>query len=399
MSYDYAIVGGGIVGASIAYHLQERSDAEIILYEKQSLASETTYRSMALLGRTGNETMTRMKRYGLELYNEFFADPQANSAFELTGSLGVATSEEGANALEASLEQESNAGLYSSGGMREPVEYLPEGEIKRTAIVPYLRTDELAGARYRPNKGFTRSQELAYEFFERLDEDRVTVANNTGVNDILTEDGRVTGVEADNGNEDVEAVVCAAGPWNPQIAETAGVDLPVRHEPAPILQLEPERPLSYTFPYTHHHESGVYLRGSRGNDVYLGHHDKHTTYEDVEQLDPATVSDTVDPAFREQAIDVIDTLYPFLLDADITEEWVGVGSRTPDRWPILGWTEVEGFSIAAFHSQGIQLAPAAGDIIARQLVDGDPTAYYDDVSISRFDGYTDRPPAQAEQAD
>jgi sarcosine oxidase subunit beta len=121
----------------------------------------------------------------------------------------------------------------------------------------------------------------------------------------------------------------------------------------------------------------------------VGLHDKHTTFDDVERLDPDTVSDSVSAEFRNTAIDVIDQLFPFLLDADITEEWVGVGSRTPDHWPIIGWTDVEGFSIAAFHSQGIQLAPAAGDIIARQLVDGEPTAYYDEVSIARFAGNTD----------
>lgn len=390
MKFDYAIVGGGIVGASIAYHLQQSSDASIAVYDRQSFASETTYRSMAMLGRTGNEMMTRMKQYGFELYNDFFSEPEANSAFELTGSLGVATTEAGAQHLKESLQEEAEVGLYSSGGLHEPVEYLPGDQIKRTTIVPYLRGEDLAGARYRPNKGFTRPQELAYEFIERLDEEQVTLANNTPVERIRTDGTAVTGLETANRTVDASTVICAAGPWNVQLAKTAGLELPVRHEPAPILRLEPEEPLSYTFPYTHHHESGIYFRGSRNGDVYVGHHDRRTTYEDVTQRDPSTVSDKVDPSFRNEAIDVIDQLYPFLLDADITEEWVGLGSRTPDRWPILGWTKVEGLSIAAFHSQGIQLAAAAGRTIAQQLVEEDPTEYYDAVSISRFEGYTDQ---------
>jgi len=391
MGATYAIVGGGIVGASAAYHLGRKADADtdIVLYEKQSLASETTYWSMAMLGRTGNETMTRMKRYGLELYNDFFADPRANSGFELTGSLAVATSEAGAENLEASVQSESDSGHYSAGGLRGPVEYLPEDGIKRTAIVPHLDVEEVTGTKYRPNKGFTRSQELAYEFFERAEDEGVTVVGNTRVDDVIVEDGTVTAVDTERGTETVDHVVCAAGPWNVEVAERAGVEIPVRHEPAPILQLEPEEPIRYTFPYTHHHESGVYFRGSRGGDVYVGHHDRSTTYDDVSQLDPRTVRDDVSTDFRDQAISVIETLYPSLMTADITEEWVGVGSRTPDNWPVIGWTEVEGFSIAAFHSQGIQLGPAAGNIIARQIVDGDPTEYYDSVSISRFDGFSD----------
>ena len=390
MEYDYAIVGGGIVGASIAYHLQESCDKSIIVCERQSFASETTYRSMAMLGRTGNDMMTRMKQYAFGLYNEFFSDPQANSAFELTGSLGIATSEDGATQLEESVSQESEVGLYSAGGLHEPVEYLPGDSITNNTIFPYLRGDEVTGARYRPNKGFTRPQELAYEFLERLDEEQVTLASNTAVDKIGTDNQTVTGLETEDGSIEASHVILAAGPWNVQLAATAGLDIPVRHEPAPILQLEPQRPLQYTFPYTHHHESGIYFRGGRNGDVYVGHHDRRTTYDDVKQLDPTAVRDTVGQDFRNDAIGVIDTLFPFLLDADITEEWVGLGSRTPDRWPILGWTAIDGLSIAAFHSQGIQLAAAAGDIIARQLVDDDPTEYYDAVSISRFDGYTDQ---------
>ncbi|WP_165875246.1 NAD(P)/FAD-dependent oxidoreductase [Natrarchaeobius chitinivorans] len=386
---SYAIIGGGIVGASVAYHLSCRTDADVTIYERQSPASETTYRSMAILGRTGNETMTEMKRYGLSLYNDFFSDPKANSRFDLTGSLAVATTSEGDAELEDSLKKESKTGLYTAGGKHEPVEYLPGDEITRTAIVPYLRTDDVEGTRYRPNKGFTRPQEVAYEFLERATENGVTVENNTAVEDVIVEDGAVTALETERGTEDVDHVVCTAGPWNVSLAEKVGLTLPVRHEPAPILQLEPDRSLPFTFPYTHHHESGIYFRGSHEGDIYVGKHDKSTTYEDVEQLDPDTVRDSVSIEFRDLATDVIETLYPFLLNADITEEWVGVGSRTPDRWPILGWTDVEGFSIAAFHSQGIQLAPIAGHIISRQIVDGEPTEYYEDVSISRFDGYSD----------
>jgi sarcosine oxidase subunit beta len=83
------------------------------------------------------------------------------------------------------------------------------------------------------------------------------------------------------------------------------------------------------------------------------------------------------------------TLVPYLYDSGIEEQWVGLRGLTPDSNPIVGWTDVEGVSVVAYNATGIQHAPAAGWILGRQLLDGDPTEYYEDVSISRFDGHTD----------
>jgi sarcosine oxidase subunit beta len=68
-------------------------------------------------------------------------------------------------------------------------------------------------------------------------------------------------------------------------------------------------------------------------------------------------------------------------------------SLTPDRNPIIGWTDVDGLSVATYNATGIQHAPAAGDILSRQILDDDPTRHYEDVSVSRFDGYTDGRPS------
>ncbi|MDR9381151.1 MAG: FAD-binding oxidoreductase, partial [Natronomonas sp.] len=76
----------------------------------------------------------------------------------------------------------------------------------------------------------------------------------------------------------------------------------------------------------------------------------------------------------------------------VVQEDVAYTSRTPDGNPVVGWTDTPGFSIAALHSRGVQYAPAIGDVITRQLVDDDPTTHYPDISISRFDGYTDDRP-------
>jgi glycine/D-amino acid oxidase-like deaminating enzyme len=90
-----------------------------------------------------------------------------------------------------------------------------------------------------------------------------------------------------------------------------------------------------------------------------------------------------------QMLDIAKAFFPILEETEETGEWVGIRSSIEDGVPIVGWTEKKGFLIAAFDSSGIQLAPAVGNIIAKQLLNGDPTEFYDRVSISRFKGHRD----------
>ena len=391
MSTRYAIVGGGIVGSSIAYHLSQRTDDPVVLFERQSPASETTFKSVAQFGFYGDETQYRMKRYGMGLYNEFFRDPRANPAYRTMGALLVATEAENAERFRNAVERggDESLGKPGMGFDRDLVEYVPGDELAETLLLPPVDTDVVAGALFRPKVGYmNRPQELAFEFLERARENGVEVRSGTEVESIETAGGRVVGLRTATG-ERVEAdeVICAAGPWNVDVAESVGVDLPVRHTLAPILKLEaPEQP-DYTLPVVSHYESPFAFHRRRRDEFLVGYNPGG--YDEGTRYDPDTVGETVPSEIRDEGIELMETLVPGLLDAEVVDQWVGVRSVTPDGNPVVGWTELEGFSIAAFHTSGIQLAPAVGDVIARQLVDGEPTEYYDALSITRFEGFSD----------
>lgn len=397
----YVIVGGGIVGASVAYHLSRRTDRPITVYERNDLASETTFKSTAMIGVGGPDPHHRMKRYGFRLYNEFFADPAANPRYRQSGRLRVASSTSGATKLERlaadtpERTEDRGSADFSAGKFAHTLtEYIPGDRLRESLLVPPLDTDVLEGALYRPKYGYIRGesrtlgpQELAFEFIERAKDNGVTFATNTEVTDIVTNDDRVTGVTT-NGNETVDAdeVVCAAGPWNVQLAETVGLDLPVEHVLSPVFAMELDRPFPYTMPTIKSHESSVGLHRKREDTVLVtytpGENDGNSRY------DPDEVGNTAPDEFRRTALRWAERLVPRLQDARLTDEWVGIGTSTPDGNPIAGWTAIEGLSLAVTMS-GIQFAPAVGSVVARQLVEGEPTEYYDDVSISRFDGCTD----------
>lgn len=394
MSEKYGIIGGGIVGASIAYHLTESTEAEVVLFERQSPASETTYKSVAQFGYYGNEVQYRMKQYGMRLYNEFFANPRANPRYNAVGHLFTATEEDNAakmrNAVEGSDPGESDLGLLGEGFDRDLVDYVDGDELLDHLLLPPIEVDEIAGALYRPNVGYlNRPQEIAYEFLERAKENGASVRANQRVTEIRTRGGRASGVVVDGDAEvDLDHVVCAAGPWNVELARSVGVDLPVKHTLGPVLLLERTDVAEYTLPIVDHYESPFALH-RRSPDEFLIGYIPETPYEEAQRYDPETVSETVPEDLKRDGVAFVRQLAPDMLDAGISEEWVGVRSITPDGNPIVGWTDVENFSVAAFHTSGIQLAPYVGKMIAEQLTTGEPDELYDQLSISRFDGYTD----------
>lgn len=392
MSSRYGIIGGGIAGASIAYHLSQRTDDSVVVFERQSPASETTYKSVAQYGFYGDETQYRMKRYGMRLYNQFFREPRVNPRYTSMGILTAATDADNADRMAEAVREGGDEyfGKMGMGFDRDLVEYVDGDALKEKLLLPPVDEDPIEGALFRPKVGYMdRPQELAYEFLERAKDNGVDVRANTAVAEITTDEDRATGLVTTDGEEfELDEVICAAGPWNIEIAESVGVELPVKHTLAPILVLRPDDQSDYTLPAINHFES-PYTFHRRSEDEFLIGYNPGDVYEDATEYDPKTMSEKVPEDIRDEGIDLLQRLVPDLIDAKVVEEWVGIRSITPDKNPVVGWTDLEGFSIAAFHTSGIQLAPAVGKMIAQQVLDDDPTDYYDDLSITRFEGYTD----------
>jgi glycine/D-amino acid oxidase-like deaminating enzyme len=367
MTDPIAVVGGGIAGASVAYHLGERTDAPVTVYERGEVGAETTAKSTATLRLAGDPTVLAMKRDGVELYNRLLRAPRSDATFESTGRVVAATDDMGAEALR---DADAPTGTYLSGV-----------ELSRTVVFPRLDTTAVSGA-LSLDAGYFDPRELAREFAERARAVGVEFRTETRVIDIHADDGRVTAVETPAGTDPVDRVVAAAGPWTRAVGRLVGLDLPLRHTLAPIRRLEPTGSVQ-TLPNLKHRGTGVYFTGRANGSVLVGHspggyHDAGTEYNP--DAVPAAVPDDVASTMEA----VTGTLLPSLTDAPVTEEWVGVRSLTPDGLPVVGPTAVEGFSVVAFNSEGVQLAPAAGQCIAARVVGENLPDYATAVAPSRF---------------
>lgn len=369
MGEHVAIVGGGIAGASVAFHLSQRTDVPITVYERNTVGAATTARSTAVFRMMGDPVLDEMKRYAMGLYNDFFAAPEATPEYELIGRLELSSEPDHPSLRE----RKPPTGAYVSGD-----------ELSETALVPELASNAVAGALYSPNAGIFRPVELTHEFVERARNNGVEFRSNTEITDIETDANGVTAVQTDANRFPADHVVCAAGPWNLEVGRSAGLEFPLRHTLAPIARLEPTRPLGHTLPNIKHVDSGYYFVGQGDGSVLVGH--SPGSFQDAgTEYVPDSVSRSIPDEVRSGMIDVIERLLPPLLDADIVEEWVGIRSLTPDGRPIVGPTGVDGLSVVGFNSEGIQLAPAAGRIIAAQILGDEPPAYATDVLATRFD--------------
>ena len=168
------------------------------------------------------------------------------------------------------------------------------------------------------------------------------------------------------------------------MARSIEIELPVTHTMAPILVMEMPNPMKVVLPAFQNIESGVYVDGRDRKTVYIGAYG-----ESAKEYNPGEINDEVPAELREEMLRFATEFFPILKKAKVVKEWVGIRSGVSDGVPIVGWTEVKGFSIAAFDSSGIQLSPAVGDIISKQIIDGDQTELYENVSITRFEGHKD----------
>lgn len=382
-----AVVGGGIVGSSVAYHLAEAPEADVTVFERGELAAETTAASGAFCGLWGDEppAYRRLKEYGIRLYNKFLADPRANSAYTYAPRLGLASSPETARDLQAAA--------ATRECVRGNVEYVPGDRLDAELLHPGLDTSDVVGALYRPNLGFLDATELAAEFVARARGRGATFETGARVDDVTTDavstgGESVTGVVVDDDHREFDAVVAAAGPWNTAVAGMVGLDLPIRQTLGPILVFDPPEPVPYDTVSVKHYDSGVYFRQQPDSTVFVGHYPGG--YDEAgRDIDPDEAPTAVSADLRTKMRRVVETYFPWTDGAAVADEWVGVRSLTPDAGAIAGWTDVEGFYATGFNAAGVQLAPVIGHVVAAQLLRGKPTRYYDAVRLSRFDGHTD----------
>lgn len=370
------VIGGGVGGASILYHLAALGWTDAILVEQHGLTEGTTWHSAGFVGQLRSTiSQTRMIMYSSELYAELERETGRDPGWRAVGGLRVATTPERVEELRRA---ESAALTYGLA-----LDVIGPNEVAE--MLPLLRTDDLLAAAWLPGDGYLDPEALVGTLISGATARGAQVYEHTRVTGITTDGGRVTGVETDRGTIATDVVVNAAGCAAGHIAALAGAVVPVvpmRHQYVVTVPLDP--PVG-EIPTVRDPDHIVYVRPEQGALLVGGYARNPNAYDSGEPLArPRQLFDADDDRFAESWRGAQHRI-PALERAEIVKVVNGPEAFTPDGEFILGETAVRGLWVAAgFCVHGLAGAGGVGKSLAEWIVDGLPELDMSGMDIRRF---------------
>lgn len=373
------IVGGGIAGSSIAYHLAQLGWRDIVVVEQGELISGTTSHAPGLVGQLRSSlSLVEMLVYSISLYRRLELDGIPGYLRE--GSLRVASSKERMIQIRELVEGALTMGLDAQLlGPREAAQRFP-----------LMTLDGIEGAAYLPHDGSATASVLAGALIRDATASGVTFYPRTPVSAIEVKGRRVRAVVTSAGRIETEVVVVAAGIWSPLIGRLAGVDIPLTPLQHQYVITEPMPELrSRIVPNFRDPDKLFYMR-QNGESLVIGGYERPARPWDVDAI-PTGADPTVrsfDPVqyepIRRYAIERI----PSLASVGVTRQVNGLESFTPDGEFLLGpASEVEGFWAACgFCAHGVSGAGGVGKVMAEWIANGDPGLDLSAMDLRRFRG-------------
>ncbi len=372
MSRDSAsvvIVGAGIVGSSIAYHLSARGCTDVIVLEKgDTEACGSTARSAAgVRHQFATEVNIRLSVYSIERLIHFEKEVGGFSGLKQIGYLLLVSD------AETWRQYQQNVVLQQSLGVRSRLLTPKEA----AELVPTGNFENLLGATYCPDDGHCDPYGVAVGYLNAARRTGVEVRRSTPVTGIRRDACRVTVIETTHGSIACETVINAAGPWAGQVGALAGLKIPVLPYRRCIYMTEPV--MIAPFPFVIDTASGFYMR-PEGDKLLIGV---------TNEAEPSSENVAVDWEWLERVLELGAERFPFIAETGIVRRncWAGLYENTPDHCPILGrHPELENYIDASgFSGHGVMHSPATGMLIAEEVLDGRAhTINIDDLRIGRF---------------
>jgi glycine cleavage system aminomethyltransferase T/glycine/D-amino acid oxidase-like deaminating enzyme len=378
------IIGGGVGGTSIAYHLAELGWKGIVLVDRAELTSGSTFHSAGLVGQLrSTTTLTRMMMYGISLYQRLTAETGVDVSWHEVGSLRLASTNERFEELQR------QAGWAKTFGL--PLEMITPEEAQ--AKFPLMTLDGVLGAVWLPTDGWLDPSGLAQALAAGARAKGAQIRQHTRVVGVNVERGRVTGVEVESrGGEpstiEAEIVVNAGGMFAPEIGRMAGVTIPIipmAHQYLFTNAIDGVRP---DLPTMRDPDRLCYFREEVGG-LCMGGYERDPMPWSLDGIPPDFNHRLLDPDWpRFQSImEGAVSRVPSIADAGVTRMINGPEAFTPDNEFILGESEVRGFFVAAgFCAHGIAGTGGIGQQMARWIVDGEPELDLWKMDIRRFGG-------------
>jgi sarcosine oxidase, subunit beta len=354
---DVVIIGSGIVGSSVAYHLAQSGCNNVLVIEREAHQGKgSTGKSMGgVRAQFSTPVNIQMSKYSIDFFSKFDEVVGHPADYRAHGYLFCATNEKHLAYLKANMAQQQAFGVTN-------VEWIAPAEISK--MVPQLRMDDILGGTFCPTDGFVDPHSVMMGFMLKAREQGVRLWLDTSVTGIEVKNDRIKTVITSRGSISTKVVVNAAGAWAAQIAEMAGAELPVEPLRRQLVPTEPFDRLPQRFPMVIDMSTGFHFR-REGKGILLAWNDPNET--------PGFKTE-FDPTFVEKILTHAASRVPVLAEAGVNPRraWAGLYEMTPDHHAIIGPApNVEGlYFVNGFSGHGVMHSPASGKVAAELILQG-----------------------------
>jgi 4-methylaminobutanoate oxidase (formaldehyde-forming) len=377
------IIGGGVGGTSIAYHLAQLGERDVVLLDRNELTSGSTFHSAGLVGQLrGSLTLTRMMMYSVELYRRLAAETDTDPGWVECGGIRLACTPEREQELDRQVAWARTFGL--------PLERISPREAQE--LFPLMVCDGVRAASYLATDGYLDPSQLTYALADGARKGGAQIFTHTRVKAIDVREGRVRGVSTEWGDIEAEIVVNAGGMYAAQVGRLAGVRVPVIPFAHEYLVTQPFRERGGGhLPTLRDPDNLIYFREEGGGLIMGGYERRSAPWSLDERL-----LDDIPPDFNgrlleedwerfEEIAENSKRRVPVMDEVTITRLINGPEAFTPDNEFCLGESDVRGFFVAAgFCAHGLAGAGGIGRVMAEWILEGEPSLDAWEMDIRRF---------------
>ena len=350
---DIVIIGGGVMGASTAYHLALRGQKNIVLLEKDEFFGQEATGKCAggVRFQFSTEINVRLSLVSLPMLDRFKEETGQEINFRKCGYLFVLTKPEDVKTFRHSLEMQQGLGVHT--------EWLSADEVRKRLPLMHFE-DALAGS-YNAGDGLVDPNSVVMGYINAAQRLGVQCLTKVEVTGIQVEAGRIAAVETNQGSLSTRAVVNAAGPWAGVVGGMAGVEIPIIALRRQIMTTTPLPEVPLDFPFVLDFAQSLYFH-REGEGILTGMSNPN---------EKPGFDQNIDENFEMVNLEAAIARMPCLEKAGQVSHWAGLYEVTPDAHPIFGGSPVEGFTIVAGYSgHGFMHGPVAGKLMAEFILDG-----------------------------
>ena len=379
-SCKVVVIGGGVVGCSVAYHLAKFGWKDTILFERDQLTSGTTWHAAGLVSQLGpTAAITKIRKYTLDLYKELEKKVDHSAGLRLNGALSIA---QNAGRWQELQRQATTAQLYNVD-----VRILDKEKIKKD--YPIINTDEVIGGILMPGDGAADPSGVTHMLAKAAKKEGAKIFEKSPVEEILTKNGKISAVRVKGQKIDCEYIVLASGMWSRQIGEKVGVSIPLYPAEHFYIITEPIENLSKTLPVIRDFDNSTYIKEDAGKILVGIFEGKSIPAFNKTNVVPENFSFGEFPENFEHFEPYLKSAikrFPILETTGIRKFFAGPESFTPDTNTLLGEVpEIKNFFVCCgLNSIGIGSGGGVGKVTAEWLMTGHINEDIFSYDIKRF---------------